>query len=339
MTYKEKLKYVGNKKQLFSVKNYIMTDGKSNMTRACDIDNGKGMTITILPDRCCDIAELKFTGSMMNFYSSAGITHPSYYDNRGTEFLRSFFAGFLTTCGLTTICSPSQDNGEDLGLHGRISNTPADNFNTYINEDTKSGDPEIFISGEITEARLFGDKISLKRNYKIYTNENKFEIFDTVKNIGWEKTPHMILYHFNYGYPLLCEDTIIDIETEKVMARNDHARAGLDAWDKFPVPVAGMEEQCYYHTMKKDKDGYSGYKVFNPKLGKGVKLRYNASPLDYFIQWKMPGMGDYVLGLEPGNCHGEGRKQARKEGALKFIEPGGEIKYHFIVTLIDALEI
>ncbi|MCL1859780.1 MAG: aldose 1-epimerase family protein [Oscillospiraceae bacterium] len=334
--YSQKLKYVGNKNQLFSVKNYIMTDGRANNLRAIDIINGKGLFMTILPDRCMDIYQLIYKDTNICYITAAGAVHPSYYDNRGTEFLRSFFAGFLTTCGLETICGVSDDDGEELGLHGRISNTPADNFYARIIEDnTESGEPEIIITGTMSQARLFGDKYSLTREIKIYTNENKFEIRDIVKNTGYKKSPHMILYHLNYGYPFLDENIEINIpiiESETVPV-DDYAAKDLDKWDKFNTPQHGIDEQCYYHKLKTDENGYAKYSLYNPNLKKGISVKYNAKTLDYFIEWKMPGEGDYVLGLEPGNAKGGGRKQNRDDGTLKFLEPLEEVKYHLVVTL------
>lgn len=49
----------------------------------------------------------------------------------------------------------------------------------------------------------------------------------------------------------------------------------------------------------------------------------------------MPGEGDYVLGLEPANCKGGGRRKTREANILKFLDPQEEVKYHIIVTLLD----
>jgi hypothetical protein len=239
----------------------------------------------------------------------------------------------LTTCGIETICAPSEDAGEQLGLHGRISNIPADNFYVRIDENTESGEPEIYITGTMTQARLFGDKYSLSREIKIYTNENKFEIRDVVKNIGFKTSPHMILYHLNYGYPFLDENIEINVPAIKTEPCDDFAAEDLDKWDKFNTPQHGIEEQCYYHKLKTDENGYAKYSLYNPNLKKGVSVEYNAKTLDYFIQWKMCGEGDYVLGLEPGNALGGGRKNNRENGTLKFLEPMEEVKYHIVVTL------
>jgi len=334
--YTQKLRYTGNKNQLFSVKNYVMTDGRANNMRAIDVVNGSGLFMTILPDRCMDIYQLIYKDTNMSYISAAGAVHPSYYDNRGQEFLRSFYAGFLTTCGLETICGPSEDAGEALGLHGRVSNTPADNYYAEIEEEnTESGAPEIVVTGTMTQARLFGDKYSLVREYRIHTGENKFTIRDTVKNIGYKRSPHMILYHLNYGYPFLDENIEINIPSDETLPADDFAAVDIDKWDRFSAPQQGIDEQCYYHKLKTDPAGYAKYSLYNPGLKKGLSVKYDAAALDYFIQWKMCGEGDYVLGLEPANCRGGGRKKAREDGILKFLEPSEEVKYHIDVEFSE----
>jgi len=49
----------------------------------------------------------------------------------------------------------------------------------------------------------------------------------------------------------------------------------------------------------------------------------------------MMGYRDYVLGLEPGNCHPDGRDVMRKQGKLKFLQPGEAVTYEVTVTLFE----
>jgi hypothetical protein len=44
--------------------------------------------------------------------------------------------------------------------------------------------------------------------------------------------------------------------------------------------------------------------------------------LPRLIQWKMPGAGAHVLGIEPANCHVEGRAAERERGTLVMLAPG-----------------
>ena len=50
-------------------------------------------------------------------------------------------------------------------------------------------------------------------------------------------------------------------------------------------------------------------------------MNYNKTALPYFVEWKMMGKTDYVLGLEPANCTPDGRDVLRKNGTLQFINP------------------
>jgi hypothetical protein len=57
--------------------------------------------------------------------SPTGVVAPHFRELQGEGWLRSFGGGLLVTCGLQNVGEPSERGGEELGLHGRISNTPA----------------------------------------------------------------------------------------------------------------------------------------------------------------------------------------------------------------------
>ena len=72
-------------------------------------------------------------------------------------------------------------------------------------------------------------------------------------------------------------------------------------------------------------------KIYQPKLDTGLTISFDAFELDGFVEWKMMGVRDYVLGLECGNCYPDGRDMMRKSGMLKFLKPGEKKEY--IVTV------
>ncbi len=55
-----------------------------------------------------------------------GVEEHRLVGGKGDGFLKSFTAGFLTTCGLEGAGAPSVDEGEAVPMHGTISNTPAE---------------------------------------------------------------------------------------------------------------------------------------------------------------------------------------------------------------------
>lgn len=57
--------------------------------------------------------------------------------------------------------APCTEDGEDFGLHGRISNTPGENISSGIEWDNDK--PVIKVKGRMREARLFGENVILER--------------------------------------------------------------------------------------------------------------------------------------------------------------------------------
>lgn len=308
--------YIGHESQVGGVEEHRLVGGKGDGIRLLEINNGKGLELTVVPDRGADISRLRYRGVNMSYFSPCGYVAPAYYESTGTNWLKSFTAGFLTTCGLQAVGSPCVDEGEELPLHGSIANTPAEHV--YWEEDEKN----IFIHARIRDEVLFGRKLVLKRTMEISKEENQFIIHDEIENTGDRVEPLEILYHMNMGYPLLDEESVVKIPAESVKARDDHAAEDMANWMHMEKPQAGYQERCYYHQFG-GKEGKAS--IYQPKLDMGLEITFDAENLDTFVEWKMMGVRDYVLGLECGNCYPDGRDVMRKTGMLKFLQPG-EIK-------------
>ncbi len=321
-------KYIGHPYQLSGVLEYRLSGGRAEGMRMLRIRNGAGLDFDISIDRCADISTLSFGGANMGYFAPSGYVHPAYYVNRGGEFLKSFTAGFFTTCGLVAVGSPCCDEGEELPLHGSISNTPAE---CYAYEEDENF---ITVKATVRDASLFSHQLILKRQYKISKKENVITLSDCIENVGSKESPIMILYHCNMGYPLLSENSQVVIDAEKVTPRNEHAAEDTDNCLKMEKPQADFEERCYYHDIR-EKNGVAKCGIFNPDIEKGLVLSYNKDTLDRFTEWKMMGEVEYVLGLEPGNCTPDGRDVLRKNGELKFIAPGETYKTNVTFTFTD----
>jgi hypothetical protein len=50
----------------------------------------------------------------------------------------------------------------------------------------------------------------------------------------------------------------------------------------------------------------------------------------------MMGEGAYVVGIEPSNCHVEGRDKMRREGTLKFLAPGEQREYDLEIGVLPS---
>ena len=317
--------YIGHPSQLCGVEEVRLAGGRGDGMRFLQLRNAAGLEMTISADRCADISRLIFKGDNMGYFSPNGYVAPSYYDDRGAGFLKSFTAGFLTTCGLTAVGSPCTDNGEDLPLHGTIGNTPCERI--WWDED----DENIYIHAIVNDSGIFARKLRMKRTITVGRTESRFTITDTIENQGDAETPLMIMYHMNMGYPLLSEHSVVELNSVSVTPRDARAAEDLDTWNKMLPPTPCFKEQCYFHSF--EVDGYAS--IYNPDIDKGLTITFDTKFLDHFTEWKMMGCRDYVLGLEPGNCNPNGRDVMREERKLKFLQAGESATFQVNVDLFE----
>ena len=117
--------------------------------------------------------------------------------------------------------------------------------------------------------------------------------------------------------------TVLVYDSAYIVTPQEEIKTEVETVPIMEKPQKGYEECCYYYDVL-EKDGMAKCGIYNPDIKKGVVIGFDKKNLDRFTQWKMMGEYDYVLGLEPGNCTPDGRNVMRKEGKLKFIEPGEE---------------
>lgn len=319
-------KYIGHDSQLYGIEEHRLIGGKGDGMRLYEIHNGLGLDLVVSPDRNLDITRLRYKGLNMSYMSPCGYVAPAYYDSIGSNWLNSFTAGFLTTCGLNGVGSPCIDEGEEIPLHGSIANTPCES--SYYCEDGNL----LRVKGITKDETIFGRKLRLEREIAVATDSNSFVITDVITNTGDKEEPFELLYHMNMGYPLLDEDSEITIPSNEVIPRDDHAANDIENWMKMEKPTPNYQERCYYHKFDKTSDKTT-VSIYQPKIDTKLSIIFDANVLDGFIEWKMMGVRDYVLGLECGNCYADGRDVMRKSGMLKFLKPGESKSYTVKIQL------
>ena len=99
--------------------------GGSQGGRVAHVDTGSGLRFTVAIDRGGDIVDASFNRFNLAYLSPNGYKHPSPAYHVESEWLRSWPAGLLTTCGPQYIGHPRVEDDTRLGLHGHHSNTTA----------------------------------------------------------------------------------------------------------------------------------------------------------------------------------------------------------------------
>jgi len=306
----------GSLRQLAGTRHCILTNGGAGGIRAIDVNTGGGLSYTVLPDRGLDISTASFKGINITYLSPQGELSAAYYNSRENEWLRTFFGGLLTTCGPVNFGPACDDGGASYGIHGRFNVTPA----TNVCDGTDVANGVITISGSVSNYVLFGEKLEIKRTITSIVGENTIRINDTIINHGDEATPNMMLYHINFGYPLLDTGSRIYVDSESYTGCDEYSQRDIGEIWNFAPPCPDNLEKNYLHVMKQNARGIAG--VRNEKLDFGAEINFGTASLPFLNQWKYERARDYVLALEPANAPCESIADVRKAGKLPILGPG-----------------
>jgi galactose mutarotase-like enzyme len=309
--------------------------------RAVDMKSPNGIEATVLLDRAMDISSLTYKNIPISWKSATREVSPIYYESRESEWLRTFCGGLLTTCGLTYFGGPTVDGGEELGLHGRIANLSASN----VLADSKWENDEfiMFVQGKVREVKIFNERLELSRKIAIFTDKPMILIEDTVENIGFNLTPLMVLYHMNFGFPILDSTTRLILPKDTITTPKDEiAKLGFKTFKEFCEPDDNYIDQVFVHDILSDETDNCHLALvnqdFNNGEGLGVSLKYNKNNLPYLFEWKHLKSGDYVCGLEPANSLPGGRKIQKEKNNVRFINPGEKVSFSIEVNILRSNE-
>lgn len=317
-------KYYSNPLQIRGVEEYTLTEGAGRGMRLMRLRNGRGIDLTISPDRCSDIVQLFFKGENIGFMGPVGMVAPSYCSPY--DFSHTFTAGFMTTCGLDNVGEYWEKDGTVYPQHGYINKMPA--THCYWSETGT----EFIVTSVINQMVIGGDKLVLKREIRLSKDENIIRIDDCVENQGSMQAGVMLMYHINVGYPLLSENAILEIDSDHVRGLDDKACRNIGTWQEIWPPNDNNPNVCYFHEFK--KKGMA--KLYNPSIQKGIEIEFDIKTLPCLNQWKKLHEYDYVMGLEPGNTYPVGRRKAEEEGTIKKLKPGESEKYYIKIQLLEG---
>jgi hypothetical protein len=308
-----------------------MSDGKADGLKVIDIDNGNGLFVTLLEGRCLDIASVKYKGVNISFLAKAGYVEASHTNVMHGEFERYFQAGMLYTCGLSTFGPASIKDGATMPAHGRIGITPASDVSASVDWDNGV----IKVSGDMTQAALFGQNLTLHREITIPLFGGDINIEDTVTNNGFTDEDMMILYHFNFGYPMLSEHLKISVDNSKVEPRDEAAASGVDKWNTFEAPTPARPEEVFYHYPVKGKEGLTRVNLVNDEINIKAQIAFDTDELPELVQWKSMMSGDYALGIEPATARVGGYSAEKEAGRVITLAPDESRTFHLTLSLMD----
>jgi hypothetical protein len=207
-----------------------------------------------------------------------------------------------------------------FGLHGRVSNEPASAARWAI-EGLETEQPVMRVRGQVRQAALYSENFTLTREIEIPLFASVIYIRDTVRNEGWTPAHHEILYHWNFGYPLVDRDAVIALMTTEGLVERP-----------VTAPVRDGVEEVTNYRLAEGSDGRARAAIRNPKASLEIELTY-APTLEHFSLWYMMAEGVYAVGFEPTTVN---RFAPRPEGTremMSFLEPGEQVNYDLALRI------
>ncbi len=320
----ELLQKLGNMDQIAGIRELKATRGLEKGLEVLELYNAAGLRLTVLSDRCMDIYDFSYKGRNLAFHSKNGLTLGR--DPAEDQFFHQWSGGMLTTCGLLNVGGACVDGGVHP-IHGRIGSTPARHVS--VHEGWERNDYRLCVTGEIWETRLYGYTLSLSRTISTGLYDKAVTITDTITNHGGTDQEFMLLYHVNFGYPLLDASSIFLCSPATTEPRNDVSRD----WVHMCTPDAEPPHQMFLHSPK---DAAARAAIINPSLHLGGYLAFDTAQLPYLFEWKHMAAHDYVVALEPCNCIGLGRVEERNNGTLRALPAYGSIRHSLTLGVLDG---
>ena len=335
---KELLRHMGSISQVGGLKRYELLEGRARGVEAVDVVTGSGLDFTVLPGRCMDLNWTRYKGVPISWQSKAELTSGSYLEREGMEWLRSFYAGMLTTCGFSNVGGPCEEErrifgNQAHGLHGRLAHIPA----TLVccKERWVDGEYVMTVEGQMRQSAVHGENMVLRRTITAKLGEKKIHIHDEIENEGHMTEVLMLLYHMNFGYPLLSEKSRLLTNSKVIKGADQVAGEEMELCKEFHEPMHLRDERCYFHELQTDAEGNTKIALINEELELGVSLKFNRKQLPCLTEWKMLAESEYVLGLEPGTVNPIGRTQAKEQEKLQYLEPG---EVHVVDIELEILD-
>ena len=322
------LKKLGNPEQLAGIREARLVGGKADGVRVAEFHNAAGIRFTVVADRGMDIFDLSYKGINLSFQSKNGIVSPNLFSAVKDEFCNQWSAGAVVTCGLDNVGGYSTDGG-NAPTHGRHGFTSAGYFGT--DRRWENGDYVLEAKGEVNETSLFGRSLSLKRSITTSIFGKTIRIKDTITNNTDADEPYMLLYHCNFGYPLLDENSRFLCSSGEMSVLNGCA------YNPFGMskPIDGEGEELYLYSMK-SKTAFGA--LINDSLDLGVCLSYDTKNLPNMLEWKRMKSHDYVMGIEPCNTCGLNREDAIKENRIAVLPAYSSVETGIEIGILDGRE-
>lgn len=278
--------------------------GSGDNARVLDVSVATGLRFDVLTDRGFDIGHADFAGWPMSWRSPVADARPLSTPD-GDRWLDRFTGGLLVTCGLRSF-----GRREDAPLHGDVSHRPA----SAVRVTPSRGRAKARLEADVEDESIFGPALRLERKIEAGVDDRGawIEVSDDIVNTGRSPVAPALLYHLNFGAPLMLPGTYVHLSG----AAADCEMVGRDAFSaSFPFGVVPEPTDEVVEAVGVKR----GATIASVRSPAGFSVEIEASDtLPWMHQWVLPTRGRWALGIEPATASllDEDARPGADEGSL-----------------------
>lgn len=323
----------------FYLRNTVLRGGLQNDVEVLTI-NSDGLTIKLSPTRGLGILSVEGDGVRLGWDSPVEeIVHPNNInlESRGGNGWLDGFNEMMVRCGFEWTGHAVQADGMMYTLHGRAQNTPVSKLFVDIEDKAPY---TITVSGLIKEKAFKKSNLETWVRISHVPGTKEFTVHDTVTNQGDYPRDYQIIYHSNFGTPILEEGAKFVAPVKEVSPFNDYAATDLKNWQTYLGPTKNFDEMVYNIFPYADSKNQTQVMLANKAGDKGVGISFNTKQLPVLTLWKNTDTlkQGYVTGIEPGTSFAYPVTIEREQKRVPQLEPGKSADFKLTYSLLSNKE-
>ncbi|MDT0175490.1 aldose 1-epimerase family protein [Enterobacter sp. BRE11] len=322
----------------FSLQQKVLHGGKQEGSKVLTITSKNGLTIALSPTRGMDLLHVNGDGVRLGWDSPVSeVVNPAYINlesRNGLGWLEGFNE-MMVRCGYEWTGHPVTKDGRIYTLHGKAGNTPASRVEVVIDDKAPH---EIRVRGLLKESTFKKANLETWTELRYVPGAKSFTLHDVLTNRGDYPHDYQIIYHSNFGTPILEEAARFIAPLKSVSPFNDYAKSGLKAWNIYDAPTKDFDEMVFNLVPKADSSGKTLAAVINSKGDKGASIEFDTHQLPLLTMWKNTDTlkQGYVTGIEPGTNYAYPVTIEKEQGRVKQLAPGQSTTFELTYTLLSS---
>lgn len=320
----------------FSIEQKVLHGGKQEGSKVITLTSTNGLTIMLSPTRGMDLLRVTGHGVRLGWDSPVNeVVNPAYINlesRNGLGWLEGFNE-MMVRCGFEWTGHPVTKDGLIYTLHGKAGNTPASKVEISVDDKAPH---EIRIRGLLKEHTFKKANLETWTELRYVPGSDSFTVHDVLTNQADYPHDYQIIYHSNFGTPILEKNARFIAPLLSVSPFNDYAKKGLKDWATYNEPTKDFDEMVFNLKPKADKQGKTLAAVINSKGDKGASIEFDTHQLPLLTMWKNTDTlkQGYVTGIEPGTNYAYPVTIEKEQGRVKQLQPGQSTEFTLTYSLL-----